>query len=147
MPNGNVKTDAGLKQRLASLYAYLSKHLGIKEIPRVIFRNSQENADDKIYGLTGHYNPENKTIVIYTTDRMDNEILRSFAHECVHAFQDQKGTLNSNDPQGEHYAQENPQLRRCEAEAYMLSGLLFRDWSDLNRYGPPTNTPQLLKLA
>ena len=88
MPSENFK------QRLALLYKFLSNRLGIDNnpAPKVILVNNEENAKNP-YGFTGHYNPQNKTITLYITDRHDTDILRSFAHEVIHLLQDLRGRL------------------------------------------------------
>jgi len=139
--------DYELKQRLASLYTYLSKVLYIKTVPKVILRNNKENANKKELGLTGHYDPTTKTIVIYITGRHDNDILRTFAHECIHFFQDLNGTLKAKESSGgEHYAQNDPHLRKIEYEAFLLGNIIFRDFQDELRYGPPKIKPSLPRI-
>lgn len=137
--------DPELKTRLGSLYSYLSKRLGIQETPTVIFTKSKKNADNP-FGLTGYYDHEKKQIKVYVTDRHPTDILRSFAHEVIHHWQNERGTLH---PRGEkdetipHYAQINPDLRKREMEAYLFGNILFRDWQDENRMGPPEIQPFL----
>lgn len=137
-----------LKQKLASLYQYMVKHLGIKgSPPKVIFTNSKKNAENP-FGLTGYYDHTTKTIRIYVTGRHNMDQLRSFAHEVIHFWQDERGTLqqstaNNSSNMGAHYAQNDPWLRKREMEAYLFGNLLFRDWTDENRYGPPQNPPTL----
>ncbi len=128
-----------IKQRLASLYAYLAKKLQLRETPKVKFTNDEKNAENP-FGMTGYYEPKTKAIVLYITDRHDTDILRSFAHEVIHHWQNENGTLTSNEANG-HYAQENENLRKREMEAYLFGNILFRDWQDENRYGPPKKQP------
>jgi len=126
-----------LKQKLASLYSYLSKHLGIQEAPNVVLSKNKENADKEELGLTGYYDHVTKTIKVFTTGRSPSDILRSFSHEIIHHWQNEHGML---DQQGEksaiHYAQEDPNLRKREYEAFLYGSILFRDWQDFHRYGP-----------
>ena len=104
MPEVNVQNNDGLKRRLASLYKYLSQHLGIKEVPKVVFRNSKKNADDML-GMTGHYDPQTKTIVLYITGRHPKDLLRSYCHELIHHWQNENGTLSSQSEKASaHYA-------------------------------------------
>jgi len=137
------ESNSDLKQRLASLYSYLSKHLGIKQVPKVVFTKDKKNAEDP-FGMTGHYNQEDNSIHIHILDRHDTDILRTFAHETIHHWQRERGTLSpQNGESSGHYAQEDPNLRRREIEAYMLGNILFRDWQDENRMGPPKVQPFL----
>jgi hypothetical protein len=146
---GTTLSSPEFKQKLASLYTYLVRHLGIKQSPTLKLINSQENSKNP-FGFTGHYDPDNHQIVLYITERHDTDILRSFAHEIIHHWQNERGTLHQNKPiqtSGEgqnnhtHYAQEDPWLRKREMEAYLFGNILFRDWQDEQRMGPPQEPP------
>jgi hypothetical protein len=142
-PNQLKSND--LKARMASLYAYLAKKLSIKEVPRTVLTTSQENSQNP-FGMTGYYDPEKKSIRLYVTDRHDTDILRSFAHEVIHHWQNENGTLHDNGvgvKAASHYAQNDENLRKREMEAYLFGNILFRDWQDENRYGPPATPPTM----
>ena len=145
-------TTPEFKQKLASLYLYLASHLHIQQLPLVKLVASKQNAINP-FGLTGHYDHTKQLITIYITDRHDTDILRSFAHEVIHHWQNLSGTLHpeeltkrelpinhDNEP---HYAQNDVHLRKKEMEAYLFGNILFRDWSDEHRYGPPKTPPTL----
>lgn len=146
-------TSAEFKQMIGSLYAYLIKKLGIKESPSLKIIDSKPNSEEP-FGYTGYYDHTTKTITLYVTDRHDTDVLRTFSHEMVHHWQNERGTLHPEDrgvkmpddnSGGENYAQQNPWLRKREMEAYIYGSLLFRDWQDEQRYGPPktpTSLPQ-----
>lgn len=142
-------TTPEFKKKLGSLYAYLHKHLQLRGSPLVKLVKSQKNADND-FGLTGYYDHENRAITLFITDRHDTDILRSFAHEVIHHWQNERGTLQPKDERAPkdnttkaHYAQENPWLRRREMEAFLLGNLLFRDFQDEQRYGVPPTPPLL----
>jgi hypothetical protein len=147
---GSKLASPDLKKKIGSLTQYLVKHLGIQQLPNGLkLINSKKNADND-FGLTGHYDHTTKLITIYITDRHDTDILRSFAHEMIHHWQNERGTLHPPNGEGEHdgnnhehYAQHNQWLRKREMEAYLLGNLLFRDFQDEQRYGPP-KTPTVL---
>lgn len=148
---GTTLTSPEFKQKLASLYTYLASHLGIQKSPTLKLINSKENSENP-FGFTGHYDPTNRQVVLYITERHDTDILRSFAHEIIHHWQNERGTLHQNNPvqasgQGEnnhtHYAQEDQWLRRREMEAYLFGNILFRDWQDEQRMGPPQTPPTM----
>ena len=136
----NNKFD--LKKRLASLYSYLSKRLGIKESPKVVFSTDKKNSENP-FGLTGYYDQAGKKIKLFTTDRHNTDILRSFAHEVIHHWQKERGTLTQQNGNSTGYAQNDPNLRKREMEAYLFGNILFRDWQDENRYGIPKVQPFL----
>jgi len=139
----NALVTPEFKQKLASLYSYLAKHLGVKEVPQVVLTKNKQNSENP-FGLTGYYDHNTKTIRLYITDRHDTDILRSFAHEVIHHWQNENGTLHPGGTQTEtpaHYAQNDPNLRKREMEAYLFGNILFRDWQDEQRYGPPVSPP------
>lgn len=127
-------TDPELKQRLASLYANMAKRLGIKQHPKIVFSHDAANAEEE-FGKTAYYDPISKLIRVYTTKRHPTDILRSFAHELIHHWQNEHGALPTSQSGQAHYAQKDPVLRKREMEAYLLGNILFRDWQDENRYG------------
>jgi len=140
--------NSNLKQKIASLYSYLNNHLGIKEVPKVILTKSKKNADKEELGFTGNYDSSTKTIKLFVTDRSNSDILRSFSHEMIHHWQNEHGTLTQ--PSGntsDHYAQEDPSLRKREYEAFLYGSILFRDFQDLNRYGPSKVENPLPKIV
>jgi hypothetical protein len=132
-----------LNGRLGSLYAYMSKRLKINQTPKLSLTKDPDNAN-KPFGMTGYYNPEEQLIKIYITDRHKTDILRSFAHEVIHHWQNERGQLGNS--LGEHYTQNDPHLRKKEMEAYLLGNILFRDWQDEQRYGAPENEPTIFAL-
>jgi hypothetical protein len=143
------KTSPEFKKKLASLYSYLAKHLAIREAPKVIITKNEKNSKES-FGLTAYYDHIKKTIRLYITGRHDTDILRSFAHEVVHHWQNERGTLQSKDKTipithdtKPHYAQNDWWLRKREMEAYLFGNILFRDWQDENRNGPPEQEPIL----
>lgn len=129
-------------QQLKKLLKYMMSRLNIKDPPsKLILKNSKENAKSP-WGYTGNYNPEDKSITLFITDRHHVDILRSFAHEVIHHWQNENGQLihggmesvgpESNDPQ---YAQKNCHLRKMEKQAYLLGNMIFRDFQDIQRFG------------
>ena len=134
-----------LKERLASLYSYLEERLKIEKSPKLVLTKDEQNAKTP-FGLTGYYDHETQSIRLFITNRLDTDILRSFAHEVIHHWQNERGTLNSEkggSETSEHYAQLNVNLRKREMEAYLFGNILFRDWQDAIRYGPPKTEPFL----
>jgi len=131
------------KLRVANLYAFIAKRLGIQQAPKITLSQDVENAK-KEFGLTAYYNQQEKSVRLYMTDRHPTDILRSFAHELIHHWQNEHGALPSEIKGGHaHYAQNDPVLRKREMEAYLLGNILFRDWQDENRYGPINENLQI----
>ena len=148
---GNLSTPE-FKQKLASLLEYLKQHLQLQTMPSSLrMINSKKNADNP-FGLTGYYDHTTRQITLYITDTHDTDVLRSFAHEVIHHWQNERGVLHPEDKnvtvQGNndarpHYAQNNPWLRKREMEAYLFGNIIFRDWQDEQRMGPPPQQPFL----
>jgi hypothetical protein len=130
--------EPDLKNRIGSLYTCLAKRLGIKQAPALTLSHDEKNAE-KPFGFTANYDHENKKVKVYITKRHPTDILRSFAHEIIHHWQNEHGRLEGHQP--EHYAQTNPKLRKAEMEAYLLGNIIFRDWQDENRYGDVQDEP------
>lgn len=133
------------KSHLGSLFAYLQKELQLKTVPKVKLVSDDKNAE-KVLGKTAYYDPDEKLVVLYTTNRHQKDVLRSFAHEIIHHWQHENEKLQtfSKDPgtkkesrgegprptQDPQYAQNNPWLRQMEKQAYLLGNICFRDWED-----------------
>jgi hypothetical protein len=138
-----LQKSSNLKNKLGSLYGYMARRLKIQQAPKLTLTNDPVNAKQP-FGFTGHYDHENRAIKVYITDRHPTDILRSFAHEIIHDWQNERGQLSDHDKKG--YAQQDPQLRKKEMEAYLLGNIVFRDWQDEQRYGPPVQEPFLVSL-
>lgn len=126
--------SAEVKQRMGSLYQSMARRLAIRQPPKIVFREDAENAK-KPFGMTGYYDPTTRMIRVFITGRHPTDILRTFAHELIHHWQNERGTLVPSTTGQEHYAQKDPVLRQREKEAYLLGNILFRDWQDECRYG------------
>jgi len=133
-----------LKKRIAELYSYIASKLNLTKKPKIVLTEDEENAR-KEFGLTAYFNPQDYSIRLYITSRMNGEILRSLAHELVHLWQRENGTLTDNEDASPHYAQTNLNLRKRELEAFCLGGILFRDFQDEKRYGKLDKDPILPK--
>lgn len=120
-----------LKPFINSLQNFAQKRLQFQEPPKLFLKQDQENAQN-VFGKTAYYDPNEKSITLFTTGRHPKDILRSFAHELVHHCQNLRGDL-SPDKFGEmgiDYAQQNKHMREMEREAYEKGNLCFRDWED-----------------
>ena len=113
---------------LKNFLPHAQKKLGYDKPVSMQLVSDPENAKDP-FGKTAYYDPNMMKITVFVDKRHVKDILRSISHELVHHKQNCEGRLNS--PAGEGYAQNNPQLREMEAEAYLQgSGFLLRDWED-----------------
>ena len=109
------------------------KKFNIRTTPKVVLRQDQENGS-KTLGRTAYYDPNDLTIVLYTSNRHPKDILRSFAHELIHHIQNERGDLHLGDSSDPQYAQNDEHLRKMEKEAYLQGNLLMRDFEDNFKY-------------
>lgn len=118
-----------LKKMIKELYPYASRYLKLSRKPIIKLVDDKINSKN-VWGMTGHYNPENYTITVYITGRSEKDALRSLCHELVHFSQHLKGKFDENMTTEQGYAQKNLKLRKLEQEAYTIGNFLLRDFED-----------------
>ena len=121
---------------MAEMIEYMTNNgLKCESLPKVKMSNQLHEGPACLHP-TGHYEPVNQTITLYTNGRHEKDILKTLAHEMVHHEQNLRGDLDEENMQwaGEGYAQTNEYLREIEREAYERSAMLFRDWTDNKKY-------------
>ncbi len=118
--------------------------MGFEHPPSLFLKKDTKNSK-KPLGKTAFYDPGQKSITIYVTNRHPKDILRSFAHELVHHTQNLRGDLSPEKcgNMGNNYAQSNKHMRNMEKEAYLIGNMCFRDWED----GLPEEDMRKYKLA
>jgi hypothetical protein len=123
-----LEHDTDFIEKLVSLTDYMMDQINIEPLPDVNFvEDDIKNADD-FFGKTAYYNPNDKSITLYTLKRHPKDVLRSFAHEMVHHKQNLEGKLNNIEGQN---INEDDYLKELEREAYEYgNGLLFRGWEN-----------------
>ena len=114
--NATYTKTIDLVQRLAELTQnMLDNGDNIEPLPQVEFiDNDTENAGD-FFGKTAYYDPNTKTIVLYTEGRHPKDIARSYAHEMIHHTQNLEGRLGDI---GTTNTNEDDNLQDIEKEAY-----------------------------
>jgi len=118
-----------LKPLIQRFMPFAKQQMGFDRPPKLFLRQDQQNAADPM-GKTGFYDPQNKAITLYITDRHPKDIMRSLAHELMHHTQNCNGEFDKVTNMGEQgYAQADPHMRNMEIEAYQAS-IVFRDWED-----------------
>ena len=128
-----MNNNPEFQKALTGIYRDGCKKFNIRTTPKVVLRQDQENGS-KTLGRTAYYDPNDLTIVLYTTGRHPKDILRSFAHELIHHVQNERGDLNLGDASDPQYAQNDEHLRDMEKEAYLQGNLLMRDFEDNFKY-------------
>ena len=70
------------------------------------------------------------TITLYVNGRHLKDILRTFCHELVHAWQYRRDPELYEETDKSGTLEENSQLLQLEQEAYTVGNLLFREWTE-----------------
>ena len=108
---------------------FAQERMGFDKPPRLFLKGDSQNANNPL-GKTAFYNPDQKSVTIYTTGRHPKDIMRSLSHELVHHSQNCRGDFENVGEMGEGYAQSDDHLREMEREAYEKGNMCFRDWED-----------------
>jgi len=116
------------KEGMLSLSKYMIDNgMNIKPLPKIkVIKDDEENASN-LLGKTAYYNPNEKSITLYTMNRHPKDILRSFAHEMIHHEQNLNGKLNNITTQNTN---EDGDLPEIEREAYEKGNMMLRNWED-----------------
>jgi hypothetical protein len=124
----NLENNLEFKEKLVSLTLYMiEKGLNIEPLPDIIFIEDDEENANNILGRTAHYNPNDKSIALYTLGRHPKDILRSFAHEMIHHIQNIEGRIQGIEGQN---INEDEYLKELEEEAYSKGNMCFRGWEN-----------------
>ena len=117
------------------LECYQQNGLMMDPLPKLRFVSSDQEASD-IYGRTGYYDPKSMQIVIYIKGRHPKDVLRSLSHELIHHDQNLRGLFNTDQAVSEDpaYAQSNPYLRKMEMDANLRGNMMFRDFTEKQKY-------------
>ena len=122
-----MENKQNIKDLIQKFYPHAKEKLGFDHPVRVIMRQDAENAQQSL-GKTAYYDPAEKLIVLYVTNRHPKDVLRSFSHELVHHAQNCRGELDDLTTGG-HYAKDG-KGREIEEEAYLQGNLNLRDYED-----------------
>lgn len=100
-----------------------------EKTPEISFDASPVSRFD-VFAPTGNYNFTKDEITLRTDNRHAKDIMRTFCHELVHAWQyrrDPEGYMKF-DKTGN--LKDNPELLEYEREAYEKGNILFRMWTE-----------------
>ena len=121
------------KKAIKEIFKKAVDKFNIQSAPSLHLHQDEENAK-KIFGRTAYYSPEDKSIVLYITNRHPKDVLRSFCHELIHHVQKERGDLDKGNMSSPTYAQDDDHMRKMEMEAYLKGNLLLRDFEDNFKY-------------
>lgn len=110
-----------LRQELTPFIAFVKSRLKLDSNPRI--RMVQAINHHGGYPSFATYSPRDNVITVVYKNRHVMDIMRSIAHEMVHARQNEKQVLQ---PQSGQTG--SPQ----ENQANALAGILMRDWAEEN---------------
>jgi hypothetical protein len=124
----NLNEGWNLEDSFVSLSKFMIDNgMNIKPLPKIkVIKDDEENASD-LLGKTAYYDPNNKSITLFTMNRHPKDILRSFSHEMVHHEQNLNGKLNNINTTNTN---EDGDLPEIEREAYEKGNMMLRNWED-----------------
>jgi len=123
----NVENKFNYTEYMGSLLEYMiDKGMKITPLPDIKIKKDPQQAND-FFGKTAYYDPNEKTIVLYTMGRHPKDVVRSFSHEMIHHMQNLQGRLSNIDTCN---TTEDDYLQEIEKEAYLEGNITFRNWED-----------------
>ena len=124
----NLNEGWNLQDAFVSLSKFMIDNgMNIKPLPKIkVIKDDEENASD-LLGKTAYYDPNGKSITLFTMNRHPKDILRSFAHEMVHHEQNLENRLNNINTTNTN---EDGDLPKIESEAYEKGNMMLRNWED-----------------
>ena len=116
------------KEAIQSLLKYMVD-MGCNVKPYPKFRLVDKNQGDILKIKTGYYDPQTKTVVVFTNGRAFKDCMRSIAHELIHHSQCLQGRLSTGSYEGDRIVDDN-RLKKLEEEAYLKGNIYFRSWTE-----------------
>ena len=124
----SIPYGSGYKKYIPEITKFmLDKGMNIKPLPVVKFIEDDEENAKNILGRTAFYNPNEKSISLFTLGRHPKDILRSFCHEMIHHMQNIEDRLPAFSTTN---TQEDSTLNDIEEEAHKLGSMLMREFED-----------------
>jgi len=112
------------RDELHKFVAYCAKTLSLEHgVPKIEFSNNEQMA--RTLRTMGFHDSEHNTIWVYIGNRNLADIMRTTAHELVHAKQREQGRLD-NDPHAGTTGSEQ------ENEANSMAGVIMRKYGQKN---------------
>jgi len=113
---------------IKSLADFISKSYKVKPFPQVKITNRNQG-DGEVFIKTGYYDPGEKLIMLFARGRHPKDVLRSFAHEMIHHYQNLEGRLEPGSYNGDRIV-DDENLVKLEEEAYLKGNIVFRSWTE-----------------
>lgn len=113
---------------IRSLALFINKKHKVKPFPTVKISNRNQG-DDKVFIMTGYYDPSQNLIMLFAHNRHPKDVLRSFAHEMIHHYQNLENRLTGDSYSGQEIIHDD-RLMKLEEEAYLKGNIVFRSWTE-----------------
>lgn len=111
-----------------SLYHFMvDNNYTCSQKPKILLNDSEP--DNDVLCPTGYFDPDKDAIVLFTKNRLCKDVLRTLAHELIHAKQRIDGTIAKSGYTSDKIT-EDKNLIRLEAEAYLKGNMAFRSWTE-----------------
>jgi hypothetical protein len=104
------------------------KGMNVEPFPKITLKDDLIEGS-WVFGKTAYYNPNEKEVVLYTSNRHPKDILRSLAHEMIHHMQNLEGRIGDGRIKTTN-VNEDEYLKEIEKEAYLEGNIVFREWTD-----------------
>lgn len=116
------------KENISNLLKFMVENgYTSKPYPKIILNDKPQK--EKVLISTGYYDPENKTVVIFTNGRAIKDCLRSAAHEFIHHKQNIEGRLGNGAYEGQRIT-DDKKLIKLESESFLNGNIGFRKWTE-----------------
>ena len=126
--NATYSQTIDVKEKIAALTDHMiEKGYNIEPLPTVEFIDGDSENASNFLGKTAYYDPDSKTIALYTEGRHPKDITRSYAHELIHHIQNLEGRLGDIKTTN---TLEDDNLDKLEQEANLKGTMTFRNWTD-----------------
>lgn len=125
---GKVKKHFNYEPYIKSLAEFISKYYKVKPYPQIKISNRNQG-DDEVFIKTGYYDPQTKTIMLFSRGRHPKDVLRSCAHEFLHHYQNLESRLGTDAYSGDRIVDDD-KLIELEKEAYLKGNIVFRQWTE-----------------
>ena len=113
---------------IKSLATFISQTYKVEPFPQVKITNRSQG-DGEVFIKTGYYDPSEKLIMLFARGRHPKDVLRSFAHEMIHHYQNLEGRLEPGSYNGDRIV-DDENLVKLEEEAYLKGNIVFRSWTE-----------------
>lgn len=133
---------------IRSLAEFMSKRIKLRPFPKIKISNRNQG-DDEVFIKTGWYDPSERLVMLFSRGRHPKDVLRSFAHEMIHHYQNLEGRLAEGSYEGQDIINDD-RLMNLEKEAYLKGNILFRSWTESIQHEiesePTEHMRKLIKL-